>query len=121
MGLCALLMHDVLQHVLDRTEVVEGGVPPWRVVKVIDVVRDLRVGQVGCQIRAIERQVAFGGAEERLRYGIVPTVTPSALNSGVNCRLFLFVRSTSRRVIAPSEVSTKAGGLHRLCPGICWT
>jgi hypothetical protein len=24
-------------------------------------------------------------------------------------------------VIAPSEVSTKAGGLHRLCPGICWT
>ena len=108
-------MHDVLQHALDRTEVVEGGVPPWRVVKVIDVVRDLRVGQVGCQIRAIERQVAFGNAEERLRKGIVPTVTPSALNSGVNCRLFLFVRSTSRRVIAPSEVSTKAGELQRGC------
>ena len=37
------------------------------------------------------------------------SVTASALNSDVNCRLFLFVRSTSRRINAPSEVSTKAG------------
>jgi hypothetical protein len=36
-------------------------------------------------------------------------VTASALNSGVNCRLFLFVKSTSRRINVPSEVSTKAG------------
>ena len=78
----------------------------------LDVVRDLRVGQFGCQIRAIERQVAFEEGAERLRYSIVPTVTPSALNSGVNCRLFLFVRSTSRGIIAPSEVSTKAGELQ---------
>lgn len=36
------------------------------------------------------------------------SLTASALNSGINCRLFLFVMSTSRRIIALSEVSTKA-------------
>ncbi len=52
--------------------------PPFRIVKVIDVVRDLGAGQFGCQIRVIEGKVAFEVAEERFRYGIVPTVTPSA-------------------------------------------
>ena len=38
-------MQYVLQRILDRTDIVEGGVPPSRVVKVIDVVRDPSVGQ----------------------------------------------------------------------------
>ena len=52
--------------------------PPFGIVKVIDVVRDLRAGQFGCQIRVIEGKVALEGAEERFRHGIVPTVTPPA-------------------------------------------
>ncbi len=49
---------------------------PFRVTKVIEVIRDLGADQFGCQIRVIESQVAFEGPEERFRYGIVPTVTP---------------------------------------------
>ena len=52
--------------------------PRLRVVKVIDIVRDLSTCQFGRQIRVIKYQIAFEGAEERLRHGIVPTVTPSA-------------------------------------------
>lgn len=69
-------MHDVLQLVLDRTEIIEDGVPPFRVVKVIDVARDPSVGQFGCQIRVIESQVTVEGAEEGLCDDIVSVVTP---------------------------------------------
>jgi len=37
--LCALLMHYVLQLVLDQAEIVEGGMPPFRIVTVADVRR----------------------------------------------------------------------------------
>jgi hypothetical protein len=68
----------MLQLVLDRTDIVEGGMPPFRIVEVIDIVHDQGTGQLGRQIRSIKGQVAFEGAEERLRHGIVPTVSPSA-------------------------------------------
>jgi hypothetical protein len=52
--------------------------PPFRIVNVIDIVYDQGTGQLGRQIRSIKGQVAFESAEERLRDGIVPTVSPSA-------------------------------------------
>lgn len=36
-----MLKYDLLQLVLDRAEIVEGEIPPFRIVKVIDFVRDL--------------------------------------------------------------------------------
>jgi len=43
------------------------------------------------------------------------SLTASALNSAANCRLFLVAMFTSRRIIAPSQVSTKAGEPQDLC------
>jgi len=68
----------MLQLVLDRTDIVEGGMPPFRIVKVIDVVHNQGTGQFGRQIRIIKGQVAFEGAEERLCKNIASIVTPTA-------------------------------------------
>ena len=46
-----MVKHDMLQLVLDRTDIVEGGMPPFRIVKVIDIVHDQGTGQLGRQIR----------------------------------------------------------------------
>ena len=69
-----MLKPFVLQPILDRTEIVEGGVPPFRIVKIIDVVHNPGAGQFG----VIKDQVAFEGTEERPSNGIVPAVSSSA-------------------------------------------
>ena len=94
--------------------------PPFRIVKVIDVVRDLDAGQFGCQIRVIEGHVAFEGAEERFRHGIVPTISPSAhaANDPIGFqRGLVFVAgigAPSVRVVeeAKGESATLDGGLQ---------
>ncbi len=73
-----MLKHYNLQPILDRTEIVEGRAPPFRIVKVIDVVHNLGAGQFGRQLGVIEGQFPLEGAGERLRNGIVPTVSLSA-------------------------------------------
>ena len=65
------------QLILDRAEIVGGGVPPFRIVKIIDVVHNLGAGQFACQLGVIEGQFAFECAEEGLR-SIIPTVSSSA-------------------------------------------
>lgn len=77
-GLCTLLKYDALQILLDQTEIVASGMSPFRIAKVIGVVRDPGAGQFECQIRVIEAQVAFEAAEERFRHSIVPTFSTSA-------------------------------------------
>jgi hypothetical protein len=52
--------------------------PPYRIAKMNEIVRNLGVSPFGRQIRGIEGQVVFEAAEDRLRRGIVPTVSPSA-------------------------------------------
>jgi hypothetical protein len=52
--------------------------PPFRIVKVLNIVHDLRSGLFGRQLRVIECQFAFNSTEERLHYGIVPAVPSSA-------------------------------------------
>ena len=66
------------QLILDRAEIVGGGVPPFRIVKIIDVVHNLGAGQFGRQLWVIEGQFAFECAEEGLRNSIIPTVSSSA-------------------------------------------
>lgn len=63
-------------------------------------------------LRAVSARSRYLAVCTMLRPPTRTSLTASALNSGVNCRLFLFVKSTSRRIIALSEVSTKAGELH---------
>jgi len=79
--------------------------PPFRIVKVLDVVHDLGAGPFGRQLRVIESQFAFDSTEERLLYGIVPAVPSSAHapndTSGFQRGLILFagVGTPSIRVV----------------------
>jgi hypothetical protein len=74
-SLCALLKYRVLQLILDRAAIVGGGVPPFHIIKIIDVVHNLGAGQFGRQLGVIEGQFAFECAEEG---SIIPTVSSSA-------------------------------------------
>lgn len=99
----------MLQLVLDRTDIVESGMTSFRIEKVVDVVHNQGAGQFGRQIRIIKGQVAFEGAEERLRHGIVPTVTTSAQSADdltdLKCGLVLVagVGTPSIRVVERPE------------------
>ena len=73
-----MLKHYVLQLILDRAEIVVGEVPPFRIVKIIDVVHNLGACQFGRQLGVIEGQFAFERAEEGLRNSIIPAVFSSA-------------------------------------------
>ncbi len=71
----------MVQLILDRAAIVGGGVPPFRIVKIIDVVHNLGAGQFGRQLGVIEGQFAFECAEvlsqqspRRLRQLTIPLV-----------------------------------------------
>ncbi len=59
--------------------------------------------------RAVSVRSGFLATCARLWRSARTSLTASALNSAVNRRLFLVVKFTSMHIIAPSQVSTKAG------------
>ena len=86
--------------------------PPFRIVKVLDIIHDLGAGLFGRQLVVIEGQFTFDGTEERLRYGIVPAVPSSAHAAndptGFERSLILFggVGTPSIRVVEETQGNT---------------